>query len=279
MDGIINIGLLGVDGAMGRIISRLAIQDPEINVLAGFTKPDSENIGKDIGSLSGTKKIDVPVESVIRLDEVLEEKKPEVMIDFTVAPATEKNAPAIVKKGIKMVIGTTGLSMAFLNDFEKLVEKNDAPSIIASNMAVGMNLFMSAVEMVARALIGWDAEIIEAHHHRKRDSPSGTAISLANIIANTWNKNLDDIAKFGRPKGPNPRKIGEQEIGIHSVRAGDIVGDHVVLFAGPGERIELVHRAHDRKCFASGAIAATKFLAKNKLKPKIYGMKDVIKQS
>nr|MDO8111227.1 4-hydroxy-tetrahydrodipicolinate reductase [Candidatus Sigynarchaeota archaeon] len=270
------IAILGADGSMGRIIAGLAADDPDIQIVGAFTEPNAPTIGTDIGTLIGKKLAGAKIEDTTGLDKKIKACKPDVVIDFTVAKATEENAPIIVKNGIKMVIGTTGLSQKFLDDFKVLVEKNKASSIIASNMATGMNLFMKIVGEVASALHGWDTEIIEAHHNRKKDSPSGSALNLAEIIAKAWNKKLDDIAKYGRPRGPSPRAKGVQELGIHSIRAGDIVGDHTVLFAGPGERIELVHRAHDRSCFATGAIKAAKFLAASAKDSRLYSMKDVL---
>ena len=269
------IGILGADGSMGRIIAGLAIGDPDIEIVAAFTEPNGPAVGTDIGMLVGKKVIGVEIIDSVDLDEKLKAAKPDVVFDFTVAAATEANAPVVVQNGIRMVIGTTGLSQDFLESFKVLVQENNAPSIISSNMAVGMNLFLKVVGDVATALEGWDTEVIEAHHNRKKDAPSGTAVTLAEIIAKAWNKNLDDIAKYGRARGPAPREKGVNELGIHAIRAGDIVGDHTVLFAGAGERIELVHRAHDRSCFASGAIKAAKFLV-NADEPRLYTMKDVL---
>lgn len=269
------LAILGADGSMGRIISGLAVDDPEIEIVGAYTEPDAPTIGMDIGTLVGRKTIGVEIIDSTSLDEKLKASKPDVAIDFTVAAATEANAPIAVQNGIRMVIGTTGLSQDFLDSFKVIVQEYNAPSIISSNMAVGMNLFMKIVGDVATALQGWDTEVIEAHHNRKKDAPSGTAVTLSEIIAKAWNKNLDDIAKYGRPRGPNPRAKGVNELGIHSIRAGDIVGDHMVLFAGAGERIELIHRAHDRSCMASGAIKAVKFIASAE-EPRLYTMKDVL---
>ncbi|HME55019.1 MAG TPA: 4-hydroxy-tetrahydrodipicolinate reductase [Candidatus Lokiarchaeia archaeon] len=269
------IAILGADGSMGRMIAGLAIEDPEIKIVGAFTEPDAPTIGTDIGSLLGKKSIDVEILDSTDLHNKLQACKPDIAIDFTVAKATEVNAPIIVKNGIRMVIGTTGLSQDFMDEIKALIQEYNAPSIISSNMAVGMNLFMKIVGDVASALEGWDTEVIEAHHNRKKDAPSGTAITISEIIAKSWNKELDDIAKYGRGRGPAPRVKGTDELGIHAIRAGDIVGDHMVLFAGAGERIELVHRAHDRSCFASGAIKAAKFIATAD-EPRLYSMKEVL---
>ncbi|NMC06887.1 MAG: 4-hydroxy-tetrahydrodipicolinate reductase [Candidatus Lokiarchaeota archaeon] len=270
------LALLGADGAMGRMIAGIVAEDPDIHVVGTFTEPNAPFIGTDLGVLIGKKPFGTRIEDSTDLDKKLKACKPDVVIDFTVAKATEVNAPIVVKNGIKMVIGTTGLSPRFIDEFTCLVEKHGASSIVASNMAVGMNLFMKIVGEVAAALQGWDTEVIEAHHNRKKDSPSGTALSISDIIAKAWGKKLDDIARYGRPKGPSPRAKGTAELGIHAIRAGDIVGDHTILFAGPGERIELKHQAHDRSCFASGAVKAAKFLAASASEPRLYTMREVL---
>lgn len=276
MDGKVKIGLIGADGAMGKIITNLAAEEKDLDIVAAFTEPGSPNIGKNISALAGAGDFQAVITPVDALEEVLLKEKPDVIIDFTVASATERNAPVVLKHGVPMVIGTTALSDAFMKTAVALMEEKEVPCVVGSNMAVGMNVFMKVVSTVARALQGWDTEIIEAHHHRKKDSPSGTAMTLGEIVAAAWNKSLDDIAKHGRPRGPAPREKGDGELGIHAVRAGDIVGDHTVLFAGAGERIELVHRAHDRSCFAAGALAAARFLVKRKLAPGLHGMDEVL---
>jgi len=143
-------------------------------------------------------------------------------------------------------------------------------------MATGVNIFFKMVSILTAYLEDWDIEILEAHHHRKLDAPSGTALTIAKTICDTLGSDPEEILKFGRSKGPNKRKVGaKNEIGVHSIRAGDIVGDHIVLYAGPGERIEFKHQAHSRNCFASGAIKAIKFVA-NARENKIYTTREVL---
>ncbi|MBN2152338.1 MAG: 4-hydroxy-tetrahydrodipicolinate reductase [Candidatus Lokiarchaeota archaeon] len=270
------LAIFGADGAMGRLIAGIVAGDPEIQIVGAFTEPNAPTVGTDIGVLVGKKATGTMIGDSTGLDKKIKACKPDVAIDFTVAKATEENAPVVVKNGVKMVIGTTGLSQEFMDDFKLLVEKHNAPSIVASNFAVGMNLFMKVAGEVAAALEGWDAEVIEAHHNRKKDAPSGTALTIADVISKAWDKKLEDVAKYGRPKGPCPRKKGTAELGIHAIRAGDIVGDHTVLFAGPGERIELKHVAHDRSCFASGAVKAAKFLVASAKEPRMYSTREVL---
>ena len=273
---LMKLGILGCDGSMGQLITRLALDDPEIEISIALTEVGSPNIDVDIASLVGRAPCGVKIQDISNLEQKIRDSAPDVVTDFTIAKATEENAPVIVQQGISMIIGTTALSNDFMDEIIQLIKQNNAPSVIASNMATGMNLFMKTVGDVAKALIGWDTEIIEAHHNKKFDSPSGTALSLAKIISDAFEEDLDEVAKYGRPKGPGPRKIGRKELGIHSIRAGEIVGDHTVLFAGPGERIELIHRAQDRTCFASGAINAAKFLIKGKREPRLYTIREIL---
>lgn len=273
---MIKIGLLGSDGSMGRLIADLAIKDEDISIAAAYTIPGSPNIGTDIGLLTGNKDQGVKIISIEKLNDDLESKAFDVFVDFTVADATEKNAPPIMEKGIPMVIGTTALSKIFMEDARKLSADKKMPLVISSNMAIGVNVVFKIAAELAKALEGWEVEIMEMHHHRKKDAPSGTAATILSNIATARNLDSEKIAKYGRNKGPNPRKKGDDEIGVHSIRAGDIVGDHIILYAGNGERIELKHQAHSRACFASGTIKAIKFLVENKHKPGIYNMQDVL---
>ncbi|MFX0101399.1 MAG: 4-hydroxy-tetrahydrodipicolinate reductase [Candidatus Hodarchaeota archaeon] len=273
---MIKLGLLGSDGSMGRLIGDLAIKDDDITIIAAYTIPSSPNIGTDIGSLTGNKEQDVKIVSIDKLEDDLKDKEFDVFVDFTLADATEKYAPPIMKSGIPMVIGTTALSGDFMKRAQKLSEEKKIPLVISSNMAIGVNVVFKVAAELAKALEGWEVEIVEMHHHRKKDAPSGTAATILKNIAEARGLDVEKIAKYGRDKGPNPRKKGDDEIGVHAIRAGDIVGDHVILYAGNGERIELKHQAHSRSCFASGAIKAIKFVMENKGKPKIYNMHDVL---
>ena len=260
---MIRLLILGPTGSMGKLITSLAITDSEIEVVAAF---DLSQIGADLGSLLAIPNPDnIKIKSVSDLQEVINETNPDVVVDFTIASATEKNCLICVKNGIRCVIGTTAMSKEFLEDFEELVEKHNAPSIISPNMATGVNILFKIAGALTNYLNEWDIEIIEAHHHRKIDSPSGTALKIGEVISKALDSDLNLIAKFGRNKGPNKRLVGaKNEIGIHSIRGGDIVGDHTILFAGSGERIELKHQAHNRTCFATGAIKAIKFIAQAK---------------
>ena len=271
---MIKLLILGPTGSMGRLISQLAFEDDEIEIVAAC---DVINIGDELGVLVGKKDPNhVKIRYITEIKEIIDETKPDVAVDFTLAEAAEKNCMICVENNIRCVIGTTGLSNSFLEEFEKKIKEYNAPAVISSNMATGVNIFFKMASILTGYLKDWDIEIIEAHHHRKLDAPSGTALTTVKIISEALGVNIDDVAKFGRSKGPNKRKIGaKNEIGVHSIRAGDIVGDHIILYAGPGERIEFKHQAHSRNCFASGAITAIKFIAEAK-ENKIYTTQEVL---
>ncbi len=260
---------------MGKLISSLAIKDNEINVVAAC---DITYIGDELGNIIGINDPNkIKIRDVNKLQEIIKERGPEVAVDFTTAKATEKNCTICVENGIRCVIGTTALSEEFLTRFKELVKSNKAPAVISPNMATGVNVLFKMASILTKHLEDWDIEILEAHHNRKIDAPSGTALKIGQIISNTLNSDFEGIAKFGRTRGSNKRLIGaKNEIGIHSIRAGDIIGDHTILFGGPGERIELKHQAHSRECFANGALKAIKFIARAE-ENKIYSTDEVLR--
>ena len=271
---MIKLLILGPTGSMGKLISELVLKDEEINVVAAC---GIEHIGTSLGSLVAIEDANhIKISKIEDLEEIIQETRPDVVVDFTLANATERNCLICVKKGVRCVIGTTALSQEFLLEFGKLVKENNAPAVISPNMATGMNIFFEIAKKLSHYLKDWDIEIIEAHHHRKIDAPSGTALKIGILIGEAINSDFETIVKYGRSRGPNKREIGaQQEIGMHSIRAGDIVGDHIVLYAGRGERIELKHQAHNRYCFAEGAIKAIKFIARAK-ESKIYSTDEVL---
>ncbi len=270
----IKLLIMGASGSMGRIVSKLALEDPSINVVAAC---DVTNIGAELGTLVGTKDPNnIKISNSNALQKIIAETSPEVAVDFTVAKAAEVNSIICIKNNIRCVMGTTGLSKEYLANFKSLIKQHDIPAVISSNMAPGVNIFFKIATLLATWLNEWDIEIIETHHHRKVDSPSGTAITVGKLISDALGINFETVAKYGRSLGPNKRQVGaKKEIGIHAIRAGDIVGDHTVLYAGPGERIELKHQAHSRDCMANGAITAIKFIVKAN-ESKIYTMQDVL---
>jgi 4-hydroxy-tetrahydrodipicolinate reductase len=271
---LIKLLILGPTGSTSRLICKLALKDQEIDVIAAC---DISHIGEDLGSIIGEKDPNkIKIRDANNLQDVINETRPDVAVDFTVAQATEKNCLLCIENGIRCVIGTTALSKEFLKKFETLIKKNETPAVISPNMATGINVLFKMASVLTNYLIDWDIEVIEAHHHRKIDAPSGTALQIGEIISKALRSNFEEIAKFGRGRGANKRSIGgKNEIGFHSIRAGDIVGDHTILYAGPGERIELKHQAHSRECFANGAIKAIKFII-NAKENKIYSTDEVL---
>ncbi|MGB5911627.1 MAG: 4-hydroxy-tetrahydrodipicolinate reductase, partial [Promethearchaeia archaeon] len=173
--------------------------------------------------------------------------------------------------------GTTALSQEFLNEFENLVKNNRVPSVISPNMATGVNVLFKMASTLTNYLADWDIEVIESHHNRKRDNYSGTSLKILDTICEALGVKKEEVTKYGRSLVKNLRKKGaKNEIGIHCIRAGDIVGEHKILYAGPGEYIELKHTAINRKCFATGAIQAIKFIARAE-EAKIYSTSEVLR--
>jgi 4-hydroxy-tetrahydrodipicolinate reductase len=252
---------------MGRRITACCADDPGVEVVGGLETDGNPLIGQDIGEIAGTGKLSACIAS----DPKDAADAADVVIDFTFHEATINNLPAIVKMKKALVIGTTGFSKDELDRIIACSEK--IPILMAPNMSLGVNLLFKLAGQVAAALgDGYDIEIVEAHHNQKQDAPSGTAKRIAENIADAVNRNLDQVAVHGRQGIVGARK--PEEIGVHAVRGGDIVGDHTILYAGPGERIELKHQAHSRDTFARGAIKAAKFVAKQQ--PGLYGMDDVL---
>ncbi|MHA1751366.1 MAG: 4-hydroxy-tetrahydrodipicolinate reductase [Candidatus Helarchaeota archaeon] len=271
---VIKVVVSGADGNMGSLVVKNIIKDPETELCGGITIKDSPNLDKDIGLVVGLEKCGITLVDNTDIDSYLKNIKPDVYVDFTIASAVKQNIKHVLNNKINFIIGTTGLDQELLDFINKQVKIQNLSGVISPNMAVGVNVFFKMAQILTNYLKGFDIEIIEAHHNRKRDAPSGTALKVANLIAEELDKDLNKIGKFGRKRGPEKRVPGE--IGIHAIRAGDIVGEHMLLFAGPGERIELIHRAHSRQCFAEGTIKAIKFIYNNKNTGKIFDMFDVL---
>lgn len=246
--------IAGAAGRMGRRISAMVDAHPELELAAGFERPDSPEVGSDLGELAGLGKRGITVAD--SPEAVLEQG--EVIIDFTFHEATMALARLAAQWRKAMVIGTTGLSADNLAELRQLAE-SAFPCVQAPNMAVGVNvLFKVARKMAAVLGDGYDIEIVEAHHRMKKDAPSGTALKLGEMVAAGVNRDLAEVGVYSRHGIIGER--GEKEIGIQTIRAGDIVGEHTVYFAGAGERLELTHRAHNRDNFARGAALAAAWL-------------------
>lgn len=264
---MIKIGVAGAAGKMGSRIIALSKEYQDMKLLGAFEKKGHAEAGKDIGMLAGIGELGIPLSSDIK--EIID--KIDVIIDFTSVESTKENLKIASGKGKAMVIGTTGFSNADMKEIGVLTE--NTPCVLASNMSLGVNLLLKVLQDIARVIGNdYDIEIIEAHHRLKKDAPSGTALKMAQVIADTLDRNLEDVAVYAR-KGIIGQRTGK-EIGIQTVRAGDIVGEHTVLFGGLGERIEITHKASSRDTFARGALKAASWLAG---KPGgLYDMQDVL---
>ena len=260
------IGLVGACGRMGQLIIKRILATEGLEISAAF---DLVNIGKDIGDVVGAGPLNVKVSDSKDLVDVLKESKTDVLIDFTIAAATAVNAPAAASAGVNLIIGTTGLTAEQRTAITDAVIKNNVAAVISSNYSIGVGVFFKLIKNAASYLGDeYDVEIIEAHHNQKKDAPSGTAVTAAEIISKEMG---GKEFVYGR-EGTCPRG---KEIGIHAVRGGDIVGDHTVMFIGNSERIEVRHQAHSREIFVGGAVMAAKWVV-NQKKGVVYDMQDVL---
>ena len=261
---MIKIAVTGACGKMGGLIIENVLKSKEMKLVSAI---DVTNIGKDTGEVMRIGKLDIPVTDANDIENILKKSKPDVLIDFTIAQAAVKNVTACARNKVNLVVGTTGFTKEQRSMMDKVISENSISAVITPNFSIGVNVFWGLLAEAAKRLGDYDIEIIEAHHNQKKDAPSGTAVKAAEVISNTLGgKEL----VYGR-HGLAPR---HKEIGIHAVRGGDIVGDHTVLFAGDGERIEIKHQAHSRQAFAKGAVTAALWVSK--AQPGIYEMADVL---
>ncbi len=246
--------IAGAAGRMGRRIADMVNQHEGLTISGGFERAGHPEVGMDIGELGGFGSIGVKVAGDLK--DIIDQG--DVIIDFTFHEATMQIARLAAEHRKAMVIGTTGLTQANLEELADLTA--DFACVQAPNMAVGVNvLFKIAHKMAAILGDDYDIEIIEAHHRMKKDAPSGTALKLGEMVAQGVNRDLEKVAVYARHGMIGERT--DQEIGIQTIRAGDIVGEHTVYFAGAGERLEITHRAHNRDNFARGAALAAAWLA------------------
>jgi len=264
---MINVAVLGVSGRVGRCLVRAIRESDDFSLSGALASPESASLGRDAGEVAQAGPVAVEVTS----DRGRALAKAAIAIDFTLPEATADNLAAAIARHIPIVIGTTGLDAERHALIRRASEK--LPVLVAPNMSLAVNLFFSLVGSAAAALpTDYDIEIVDVHHRHKADSPSGTALRLGEIAAGARNTTLGNVGTYGRAGSATTRSPGA--IGFSSIRAGDIVGEHHVLFAGTGETLELVHRATDRMTFAYGALAAARWLAGRQ--PGLYGMADVL---
>ncbi len=253
---MIKISVCGAAGRMGTSIIGLAKLDKDIEVTGALETAGNPALG------SGSPSISDDISRVISLCDVL--------IDFTTPKASIEHLVEAIKNSKAIVIGTTGFSETEMSEIRAASKK--IPVVCTPNMSVGVNLLFKLSEEAAKILPGYDIEIVELHHNKKKDAPSGTAAKLLEIISRALGKDPKKAGIYGRQGIVGART--SDEIGVMSVRAGDIVGEHTVYLAGPGERVELTHRAYTRDTFATGALRAAKWIyGKN---PGLYDMQDVL---
>jgi 4-hydroxy-tetrahydrodipicolinate reductase len=262
----IKIAIAGSSGRMGKILLECVAQADDLTLHAALEHGGSALLGCDVGVLSGGSsgvKITADVEAALQGADVL--------IDFTRPEGTLHHLDICRRLGVAMVIGTTGFNAQQKAQLGAAAQ--DVGIVFAPNMSVGVNLVFKLLETASRVLSeGYDIEIIEAHHRHKVDAPSGTALGLGEVIARTLGRDLSQCAVYGREGVTGERD--PSTIGFATVRGGDIVGDHTVLYAGIGERIEITHKASSRATFALGALRAARFLKANP--PGMYDMQDVL---
>ena len=264
---MIRTGIAGAAGRMGRMLISAAAEFPDLTISAAIEAASSSLVGADSGELAGSGTNGVPVSGDLKSAA----GSFDVLIDFTIADATAQNLEICATSGKRMVIGTTGLSAAQRDRLEVLGEQ--MAIVIAPNFSVGVNATFKLVEIAAE-IFGDDVdiEVVEAHHRHKVDAPSGTAIRLGEAAAEALDRKLSDVAVFGREGVTGERD--RQTIGFHSLRASDVVGEHTVVFAGTGERVEITHRAHSRLNFAQGALRAAAWIADKEVG--VFDMQDVL---
>jgi 4-hydroxy-tetrahydrodipicolinate reductase len=257
----------GAAGRMGGRIIHMIRQSTDVELAAAFERPDHPSVGFDVGQVAGLGNFGIKVAGSLR--EVI--GLGEVIIDFTAPEATVENLKLASTANLAVVIGTTGMSGNLLDQVKALAKSTRC--VMSPNMSVGVNVMFKIAGEMARILgKDYDMEILEVHHRFKKDAPSGTAMRLAQILAASTNRDLDEVAVYHR-KGI----IGERtskEIGIQTWRAGDITGEHTILFGGVGERLELIHRAHNRDNFARGAVRAAAWVVHQPAG--LYDMQDVL---
>lgn len=252
---------------MGAAVVRAIQQSPNIKLVAAIDKPNSARVGKDAGEVASAGHLGIEVSDGI--EPYLTAQS--VVIDFTNPEASLSFLRAASKKRAPVVIATTGFNAKQLAEIKRLSKRT--PTLLSANTSLGVNVLVSLLGKAAKMLgDDYDVEIVEAHHRFKKDAPSGTALALGRSVAQALNRDLEKIGINGRKGIVGERS--KKEIALFSVRAGDIVGDHTVIFGGIGERLEFIHRAHSRDTFARGAIRAAQWLAGKK--PGLYGMQDVL---
>jgi 4-hydroxy-tetrahydrodipicolinate reductase len=250
---MIKVIVCGASGRMGQTIGRMVSEAPDMELVGGINLKPSTFFGADI------------VESK-DAEALIKKTKADVLIDFTIASAAVGNVKMAARNNCALIVGTTGISPDQHSEMDAAI-KGHVPAVISSNFSIGMNIYLQLVRESAKLLREYDIEVIEAHHRNKLDAPSGTAKTMLQIIE-------EEAGARDKQYGREGMKKRENEIGVHVIRGGDIVGDHTVMYSKNYETIELSHRAYDRSVFASGALVAARWVVGKK--PGVYDMTDVL---
>ncbi len=251
---------------MGKAIAGCVEDTEGVELVGGTERAGSSDLGKDVGEIAG-----IGNKGVMILDDLVTALETcDVVIDFTTPESSLRTLKVCAEQGRAVVVGTTGFSAEQRGEIEGIGK--EIPCVVAPNMSIGVNVLFKLVADAARVLgDAYDVEIVEAHHKLKKDAPSGTAVRISEIVADSLGRNLDEVGVYGR-KGLTVR--APKEIGIHALRAGDIIGEHRVLFGGMGENFEVFHRAQSRETFARGSIRAAQWILGQ---PNgVYDMQDVL---
>lgn len=264
---VINVGVIGAGGRMGRMLIEAVNDNPQTALKAAIERQGSSLVGADAGEVAAIGHLNVHIVDDLKavVDNI------DVLIDFSLPDATEQNMQLCAEHNVAMVIGTTGFNEQQEQVLSKASEK--IAIVYAGNYSTGVNLSLKLLEMAAKAF-GTDAdvEVIEAHHKHKIDAPSGTAYMMAEAVAEARGQNLKEVAVYGREGQTGEREAGT--IGIHAIRGGEIIGDHTVMFIADGEVVEITHRARARMTFAAGAVRAATWVIEQKVGQ--YNMQDVL---
>ncbi|KUO42495.1 MAG: hypothetical protein APZ16_04175 [Candidatus Hadarchaeum yellowstonense] len=255
---MIRVVVCGAAGRMGRLIVRQIAGQKDLKLAAAVDAPGHPMIGKDAGLVAGVQKLGVAIVESTKLNEVLKKSKPDVLVDFTVAEASVQNVKAASRAGVSVVVGTTGFTEQQRKELERAIKRGQIRAVVSPNFSVGVNVFFK-IARAAAGILGRDYEpsIVEVHHMYKKDAPSGTALKVAEIVAEELGLN-------------------KEEIKIKSIREGEVVGDHTLMFLNPFEVLEITHRAKSREAFAVGAVKAIRYVVKKGKPGMISDMQDVL---
>lgn len=257
---MIRVVVGGATGKMGSIICQSILRQTDMQLVGGIVSAAGGNVGKVIASGIVTIGDDA-------IEKALEQA--DVYVDVTSAGAAKRNLPIVARSNVNAVVGTTGMSKETMDEFSSIVNQHKVSAVVTPNFSIGVNVFWKVCGALASALPSYDVEIVETHHSMKKDAPSGTAKKAAEIIAGTTGA---DKMIYGRQGLVGARG---REIGIYSIRAGDVIGEHTVIFAGNKERLELTHRAHSRETFAEGCLAAIRWVS-GKKDGSVHTMEEVL---